>query len=521
MKATMYCAKCGIEYPPDENFCGNCGGRLVEKQSNHTPAIDSTDSLDPESPPTSEMSNSTLDSTWGKVDPGNIRIEIKAGDTITVNEYGAIRFRITNNGIAPVNNFSLCLGHCKSAFDKDIQKISGRLNSLQSRQARFQLKPKEAGDLIVDAEAKFFDEDNLPYILESDFEIRVNRADAGAKVSVYDIGKIYSADAVNIAGKMGEPSMYRSVGPEVSEWQVLDFTLDENSTKEERENLPELFGDCPYCNEAIQRHNPKCPECRNTLPSFFKKQKTYFDQRREKDLEPHFHSELILEELYRRVYIYTKSEVELGRHRNNDIVLRFMPLDRDGKEKSLRISNFHAKLTFQENAFQLLTDKITATWLDGQNGAVFEITGEHELEVANALKLKIKVFKEMRHHSKTVKRGDEAAEKVTALRIERLNNIPNAESYIVAPELFSIGRAPDNCLVLADDSVADYHARIVFTAERLWLESLTNRAPTLINGRKVESEQLVLLKHNDEIQFGNLTALLHPRERWVVGYDKQ
>ena len=67
---------------------------------------------------------------------------------------------------------------------------------------------------------------------------------------------------------------------------------------------------------------------------------------------------------------------------------------------------------------------------------------------------------------------------------------------------YTIGRTPDNGIVLADGSVSAKHARIERTAEGFVLEDLQSRNGTFVNGEKLEGKRL--LADGDLIRVGKV-----------------
>jgi pilus assembly protein CpaF len=64
----------------------------------------------------------------------------------------------------------------------------------------------------------------------------------------------------------------------------------------------------------------------------------------------------------------------------------------------------------------------------------------------------------------------------------------------------TIGRAPDNSIVLTSDALSRYHARIVRHLNEVFLEDLSSVNGTSINDHRVIGKQQ--LGPNDRIQIG-------------------
>jgi len=82
---------------------------------------------------------------------------------------------------------------------------------------------------------------------------------------------------------------------------------------------------------------------------------------------------------------------------------------------------------------------------------------------------------------------------------------PDLEPDNVYPLLeaeYTIGRAPDNKIELADGSVSSKHARIARTTEGFVLEDLQSRNGTFVNGERIEQQRL--LTDGDLIRLGKV-----------------
>ena len=74
------------------------------------------------------------------------------------------------------------------------------------------------------------------------------------------------------------------------------------------------------------------------------------------------------------------------------------------------------------------------------------------------------------------------------------------ERFEVGPHGLTIGRTPDNELVLADSGLSRQHARIVFGQGAYWLEDLGSTNGTLVNGTRLTTAHP--LRTGDVIQLG-------------------
>jgi len=74
------------------------------------------------------------------------------------------------------------------------------------------------------------------------------------------------------------------------------------------------------------------------------------------------------------------------------------------------------------------------------------------------------------------------------------------ESMYPLEEINLIGRAADNTLILNDNTISGYHARLSYQNEQWWLEDLGSRNGTFVNELPV-SEPLVIT-YGDVLGFG-------------------
>ncbi|MEJ2012986.1 MAG: FHA domain-containing protein [Anaerolineales bacterium] len=68
-----------------------------------------------------------------------------------------------------------------------------------------------------------------------------------------------------------------------------------------------------------------------------------------------------------------------------------------------------------------------------------------------------------------------------------------------------IGRAPDNSVVLQDETVSARHARISYASGQWILEDLGSKNGTFVN--EIPLDQELVVTYGDQITFGSMTAL--------------
>lgn len=80
-------------------------------------------------------------------------------------------------------------------------------------------------------------------------------------------------------------------------------------------------------------------------------------------------------------------------------------------------------------------------------------------------------------------------------------------AHELAEALVTIGRAPDNAIVLADPSVSGHHAQLELTGETYRLKDLDSTNGTRVNGLPVSE---TTLRFDDRIRFGAVDATFEP-----------
>src|SRR2546430_3496687 len=84
-------------------------------------------------------------------------------------------------------------------------------------------------------------------------------------------------------------------------------------------------------------------------------------------------------------------------------------------------------------------------------------------------------------------------------------------AYEFAERSITIGRAPDNAIVLDDPSVSSRHAQLELSGETYRLKDLESTNGTRVNGLPVTTE--TALRFDDRIRFGAVDARFEPDTR--------
>jgi pSer/pThr/pTyr-binding forkhead associated (FHA) protein len=82
--------------------------------------------------------------------------------------------------------------------------------------------------------------------------------------------------------------------------------------------------------------------------------------------------------------------------------------------------------------------------------------------------------------------------------------------YELAEDLITIGRAPDNTIVIDDPSVSSHHAQLELSGEVYRLKDLESTNGTRVNGIPVTE---TALRFDDRIRFGGIETRFEPDTR--------
>jgi pSer/pThr/pTyr-binding forkhead associated (FHA) protein len=99
----------------------------------------------------------------------------------------------------------------------------------------------------------------------------------------------------------------------------------------------------------------------------------------------------------------------------------------------------------------------------------------------------------------------EACVYLARLRCVKIDNMPKlliaGMVHELTDELVTIGRAPDNTIVLYDPSVSGHHAELELSGDTYRLKDLDSTNGTRVNGIPTTE---TLLRFDDRIRFGSL-----------------
>ena len=96
------------------------------------------------------------------------------------------------------------------------------------------------------------------------------------------------------------------------------------------------------------------------------------------------------------------------------------------------------------------------------------------------------------------------------LAVLRICRAEEVSEYPLTQPLTTIGRSDDNQIVLSDDLVSRYHARLEWAEGAPCIADLGSTNGTLVNGTEIEPKVPYTLKESDIVSIGPFTLTLHP-----------
>lgn len=108
------------------------------------------------------------------------------------------------------------------------------------------------------------------------------------------------------------------------------------------------------------------------------------------------------------------------------------------------------------------------------------------------------VWRDLRQQAESL-----AKQRVSPLRITLAGENGTGEQLrFTAPEI-TIGRHPSSEWMLADETISSQHARLVYRHDQWWLEDLSSRNGTFLNGEALTAP--VVLADQDEVRCGQVS----------------
>ena len=233
----------------------------------------------------------------------------------------------------------------------------------------------------------------------------------------------------------------------------------------------------------------------------------------------------------RNICMLSCREVRLGKHRENDVVLRVFPPSTQNDAASLRISRQHAVLRLAGN---------DVVWenLDCPNGT---LVGNERLPAkansplrqgvvvrpADVMSLTCDLFYSDPSEDTARYREFEAAlrpagppndmpSQLAAVRLRRADGLAGLEQYVIIYRTALIGRDPGCPVLIADPSVSSYHARILHLAGAFWLERCADAAEIRVDGSLLSAGDFAPLRPGSSIRIGKISVAVAEHHQYYL-----
>ena len=235
----------------------------------------------------------------------------------------------------------------------------------------------------------------------------------------------------------------------------------------------------------------------------------------------------------RRSIIFARPKITLGRSRDNDVVIRFLPRSEENDRHSGNISRTHLIAELTPEGVEIQDESRSGVEVNysvvrgrhvissifvgegvhidlGVTGTVpkkFELEmflfgpdrTEHpdELEYWDGLVCEIAGGKLARITRMALETG------INAIRYDRLTSLREEESYVQLFREVLLGGSPAKCGVLLRESGPQPLARLVHIDRMFWMESLPGSLDVSIDGEVLKARSMAPLVPGMEIQIGN------------------
>jgi pSer/pThr/pTyr-binding forkhead associated (FHA) protein len=242
---------------------------------------------------------------------------------------------------------------------------------------------------------------------------------------------------------------------------------------------------------------------------------------------------MALQDMRKKIYLYSKDRITMGRDSKNDIVLRIIPYQPkeqypENWQKSSQISSLHAEILNKTGQFFIRdigggnAGSANGTYLDGKRAKPMEaypLKDNMRINIAKVLDLECIFLGEYSRKDKVKANvstcvtvlgevsdscfGIDKMGAVDAIKIKRRNNFSDGEKYVIVIREVTVGRSKSNGISIDREKVSDIHARLFFRDNQYWLEDLNSRYGTWVNGKRINPGDEVSLGTNSEIVLGD------------------
>lgn len=397
-----------------------------------------------------------------------------------------------------------CLCTCDAFFKEEIKKDIMGLGENVSKEFQLSFKPIDCGELLVEFELIYLDENEKPNVLKTEFDLIVKR---GKGTSSGNLNIEIGGDAV-ISGRglsiRDEDDDLTGRDRSAGKWRDLKLTYDFERTKQyqdkqfrkeikKAEDQPADPGPRPGLSPmnwallSVVRGGPEC-----------------------------------------KIMLYAKERIQLGRSKGDtDISCRL--LKEDGtldRRNSTCVSRRHVELIAKSNRVFIqdtgskLGTKVGRTPLKPMKPRTLK--NLDVIMLAGVLRL---AFMDFRDYDELVREAEkESVRRLTdfgtridglgidsrrheaplrSYKLTRLDNLRGRLSYAVVLREADIGSDDGNCIVIKGDGVSEIHATLVYREGKFFLMDRKSVGGTVVNGKPLVPFERYLLSGGDRIAFGD------------------
>jgi hypothetical protein len=225
----------------------------------------------------------------------------------------------------------------------------------------------------------------------------------------------------------------------------------------------------------------------------------------------------------RRVLLLAKRRVTLGRNRDNDIVLRFLPRSAQDDEFSRNISRTHAALELMDTGLSLIDESSTGLELNSSLvkgsrelsrtflGELFQVDLGCTITVNKSFSLELELFGADPHAEaedplmwdqiylkflgeRMPRLWQTALESgINAVRLDRRENLADQERYVLLFREILLGGSRSSCGIALPNRSGQAVARLLHAGRCFWIERLGERGTLSINDQDLLPRELVPL----------------------------
>lgn len=239
-----------------------------------------------------------------------------------------------------------------------------------------------------------------------------------------------------------------------------------------------------------------------------------------------------------RIILVPRQRASLGRARDNDIVLRFLPRSPSFDTMSRNISRKHLEFELTDSGLMLRDqDSSTGTTLDGQMLRELVVSADRAGSTMNlaiggsenncdAFHVNLDLFRGEASAGacQDPRRDDQQISdllqvgvseiwevarrcRINAARVARVSNVMK-ESYVLLFREAAIGSSDKLCpIALGDPAAPELCARIIYAKDAFWLDTWLGRGFVRVNGRPIFDRELMPLGPQTRLEFGDTVAV--------------